>query len=600
MKSFKVFGVPCEFIEHHDRASIALSALLNSKAPFFGIDIETTGFSPRTDAISLIQIFDGKTCYVFDYFSIEGESDCFDTSLKQLLSAKKFSAFNALFELSWFQHYFGLLNIDMGCSYVMSRLYSFATDEKAEFEKGSLQEYAKKYLGLELDKSEQKSDWSIRPLTENQIKYAAADAIVCKWLIEKLSPLVHELDLSQEYLLNKKVLNAVAQVQNNGQYFNSEEHSKMIEQWNAELDKQKKIIKKLIPVENIRSKVQLGEWINKTIDVKKLDWPLTPKGRLKIDKDVLTRYEKAHLAFTELVKFNKIEKLRSTYGEKFRDFICPVTSRIHSNYTLARTITFRTSSYEPNLQNQPNGAGFRSLFIPEEGRKLIVADYNQIELRILAHVSGDRVLLNNFKNGVDNHRWMASIINGKPEEQVTKAERDKAKAVNFGFAFGMGPEKFITYARASYGVDYELEEAREAREIWRRALPGVWEWQQEEQKRCRQELTTRTVLGFTRKLTKDRYYTTGLNTPVQGTASELFKLACYKFTQRSNNYNDITAMLTNMVHDEFVVEVDEIWAEMVRGDLIQDMTEAMVDIFPNCSKHGLVEARIVDNWGEKK
>ena len=313
---------------------------------------------------------------------------------------------------------------------------------------------------------------------------------------------------------------------------------------------------------NINSTKQLAE-----ILFVKLKLPQIKKTRKKTgystDVEVLRELAKFHELPQQLLFYRNLSKLKSTYVDGLKRMINPETGRVHTSFNQTVTSTGRLSSSDPNLQNIPvrteEGKRIRALFIPAPGDFLLSADYSQIDLRVLAHCSGDEALVNAFKNGEDIHRLTAAEVFGVFPELVTPDMRRVAKTVNFGIIYGM----------SAYGLAKELGiENRQAKEFIERYFakyPGVKRYMKETVKKAREQGYVTTLLGRRRYIPdlKSKVRTvrefaerTAINTPIQGTAADIIKLAMIEVDSNIQAEKTPCRMLLQ-VHDELIIEVPE-------------------------------------------
>jgi DNA polymerase I-like protein with 3'-5' exonuclease and polymerase domains len=269
------------------------------------------------------------------------------------------------------------------------------------------------------------------------------------------------------------------------------------------------------------------------------------------------------------------------------------TSRLYPRYSQIGAPTGRFSCHDPNLQAIPSNEEFRSCFIAEGGHKLVIADYSQIELRIVAEISQDKRMIDAYRNGEDLHRLTASVIAGKSITDITKDERSAAKAVNFGLIYAMGPKSLKEYSLITYGVSMTMQQARDFRGKFFSAYEGVNRWHQGVQIESPRETRT---LGNRRREWGDEYIKVAelLNTPVQGTSADITKRALCILYGRSR-YNGIK--IIGCIHDEIIIEapIEEIDAAS------QILKESMVDAGSAYLKDVsvVVEVSVADNWYEK-
>jgi len=294
-----------------------------------------------------------------------------------------------------------------------------------------------------------------------------------------------------------------------------------------------------------------------------------------------------HPLVTALVDHREASKKVSTYGNKWTENVHPVTGRVHADWKQIGASTGRMSCAKPNLQNLPRDPGYRACFRPAEGRVLIKADYEQVELRIAAEIAPDARMKRAFIEGKDLHATTATHLLGKEVEDVTPDERQLAKAVNFGLLYGMGAKALANNARTSFGQEMGESEATDIRRRYFEAYPGIRNWQQLQGRKAE----TRTVLGRQRILDGDRYYTARLNAPIQGTGADGLKLALAKMWE---SRDDVDAFPVLAIHDEVVVEAPTDKAEEAKAWLVRCMREAMEEYLKEVPV--MVDAEVRRTW----
>ena len=271
--------------------------------------------------------------------------------------------------------------------------------------------------------------------------------------------------------------------------------------------------------------------------------------------------------------------------------------RIHGRFEPLGTATGRFSSKEPNLQN--NGRGeMREAFTAPEGRRLIVADYSQIELRAAAAIAGETRMIEAYQAGADLHKLTASVVLGKPETEVTKGDRQLSKAVNFGLLYGQSAPGLVRYAATSYGVTMTGDQATDIRLAFFRSYSRLRQWHGLSHQQAEAGVTeVRTRAGRRRLIpttaTDWERFTALVNTPVQGGTADGMKHALILIDQRLPK----SARIVSTVHDEVVVECHEDTAEQCREIITTAMVEAMAALFPEVPVE--VEANICTTWAEK-
>lgn len=362
---------------------------------------------------------------------------------------------------------------------------------------------------------------------------------------------------------------------------------------------------------SVGSGKQLSAWLTMNVPEANL-WPKSEKGsQLKTDADTFEEY--AHLEIVApIVKYKKFTKLNSTYGEGLKQWFsynpqddCTV---IYPNYSLCSTDTGRMSSYAPNVQNPPKDKEFRKLFIARPGYKLLVADFSQIEIRTFAYISGDPVMIKVYEDGGDIHSATATAISGKTEKDVSADEwktlRFHAKAINFCMLFGGGAATVQKYAKKTYKVEMSLNQAEDAVMNFREMYNVAREWQMEHTAECERSLRVTTRLGKVRELDPDTYYTTSLNTIIQGTAAEILLLSMLNLYKKLLDYgiDGKIGRLKNCIHDELVVDVrdDKKSIDTMKGLIKQAMESAMIMVFPEATLKNLVDVGCASNWADAK
>lgn len=584
--------------------STALQILegLMQKDCLFGIDTETMckpQYSHRSDAalsahlgqIRLLQVFDGKNSVIFDLLHI-GDVRIF----LAFLSSKRFVAHNAIFDLQFFMQ-MGVKTMNIGCTYLVAKLLFHASYPTDEGLSASLQALTEQMFKVDMNKAMQRSDWSVPELTFEQIEYASLDAICVLKLAEKLSPGIEKLGLTRIYKLSKAAQHPIARMQLNGILLDVERHREKISEWRTALYAAKKNLLSITGLEEITGH-KLSGWLDTNLppNVRRV-WPETESGKLSTDAHTF-----ADFSFLPIVapfaEYQRLEKLTSTYGNRLIDQINPATGRLHAQYKICGARTGRLSSSSPNLQNLPRDNDIRRNFVAVSGNTFLCADYSQVELRVAAELSRDKSMLEAYRNGIDLHALTASKVSHKSLSEVTKSDRQFAKAINFGFLFGLGARKFSHYAKKSYKVEVTEDEAAEAVSVFRETYAGYREWQIEQATRAHETLTCRTPCGKLRKLPHDNTYGNSMNHPVQGGAAEIMLYALVRL-DRQLGPSSITKIV-NCVHDEILLECSPEDKEGCSYILEDCMTQAFLDVFPDGITRSLVETKSGNSWGACK
>ena len=326
----------------------------------------------------------------------------------------------------------------------------------------------------------------------------------------------------------------------------------------------------------------------------------TPKGAPSTSEDVLQELALEYPLPKKIMEYRGLTKLKNTYTDKLPKMINHRTGRVHTSYHQAVTATGRLSSTDPNLQNIPirneEGRRVRQAFVPREGNKFVAADYSQIELRIMAHLSGDKGLLDAFAHGKDIHKATAAEVFGVPLDEVTTEQRRSAKAINFGLIYGM----------SAFGLSKQLNiprnEAQKYMDLYFERYPGVLEYMDSTRESAKEKGYVETVFGR-RLYLPDIKASNGarrkgaeraaINAPMQGTAADIIKMAMIKVDDwiRKNASDDVTMMM--QVHDELVFEIKEDKVETYVSTITALMESAATLNVPL-----VVEAGVGDNWDE--
>ena len=348
---------------------------------------------------------------------------------------------------------------------------------------------------------------------------------------------------------------------------------------------------------NLNSPKQLGVILYEKLGLKA---PKKTKTGYSTDAQVLEELSEQHPVVAKILEYRQNVKLQTTYIDSLIALINPKTGRVHTTFNQAVTTTGRLSSTEPNLQNIPvrseEGRKIRKAFVTKGPEYLLLAaDYSQIELRVMAHFSGDQAYREAFLKGEDIHRFTAAAVNGVAPEQVTEAMRDQAKAVNFGIIYG------ISGFGLAKNIGVSRKEAEAFIEAYFQQYPGVKKYVAELIEQARNSGEARTLLGRIRKLPDlySRNFTLrsfaermARNTPIQGTAADIIKLAMVKIDRILAERSQLGDLLLQ-VHDELVFEVKAAnWKELAR--IVKREMEQVVKL----SVPLVVDIKIGSNWGE--
>lgn len=597
-----------EYVTTYSRAVSILDSYIDNSPTCFGIDTETVplkefrfypyaGLSPHLAELSLVQIFDGEKVYVFNLLKL---GIAFQKPLVKFLESHKFVAHYAQFDLQFFMK-LGVSVMDIGCTRILTRLIYHALYPSDEGLSATLEDVTQALFKERILKKLQISDWGAE-LTFEQIEYAALDAVCTYMIAEKLSNYLLKFGLERIYRLTKEAQFPIAQMQLNGLRLDTARHKHLSQFWRASLEEARKELVALTKMQKFTPKT-IGEWLLNNLPQNTLDiWPRTEKGKLATDAHVFADF--SYLPIVKpFSKFQKALKLTTTYGTPLVELINPVTKRLHASYNLCGARTGRLSCSKPNLQQAPRDREFRSCFIPSDKRIFIRADFNQIEIRVAAEVSRDATMLKSYRDGVDIHKVTAAQVSRKRIEDIEddSPERQMAKAINFGFMFGLGAKKFAHYAKKSYGVDVTEDQAYDAVDAFRSTYAGYRKWQLVQTERSGKTMCVRTPCNKLRKLNTDNCYGASMNTPVQGGAAEcmLYSLVIlyHSFLRCPKEWG---VKLVNCVHDEVLIECVETYVKEVAALVNESMVSGFLQVFPNGITNKLVAVSWGKNWAEAK
>src|SRR5829696_4345544 len=452
------------------------------------LDIETCpperALDPRNGSIRLISVATGDLNKAVDVSKIH------PGPLLEVLKTRTLVFFNARFDLSFLKNVFGYEHAGEVRDLLLMHLVNYFAAGKRVENKGrmyledpdktegisDLGSVAKLYLGETLDKSQQDSDWSTPYLSEEQITYALNDTGILLRLEEALEARLCELGLLEVVDIENRALLGVTWAENNGMPFDEEAWLALAQENAREAKRLKAEINRYAPPHPEEGKEWNWNSGPQTVEALELlgfdtsQLPRTDSGKPSVSESALKSIRSSRQAreFAQaILHYRGVQKLVSTYGKKWikparpTDHERVVDGRVHTSYRQIVS-TGRMSSRKPNLQNLPRDPRFRRAFRAPEGRRLVVADYGQIELLFGAIISGDETMLEALRNGENLHLKTARALTSDRELSYTelKEYRKRAKAVNFGFLYGMGARRFVDYARGKFDLEVTLGEAK--------------------------------------------------------------------------------------------------------------------------------------------
>ena len=559
-----------------------------SKAGVFSLDTETTSLDTLCAELVGISFTDhaGEGAYLplaHDYVGAPLQVSLKDalTCLRPLLEDSKIGKIgqNLKYDRSVLQNY----GIDLKGIRFDTMLESYVLNSTGS--RHDMNTLALKYLGYQVVKYEEVAGSGKSQVSFSQVDveraghYAAEDADIAMRLHEKIYP---QLQLEPALCsvletIEIPLVSVLSRVERNGVRVDCD----MLSNHSIELGERiAQIEKKAHAAAGVAFNIASPRQIQEVL-FEKLDLPIiskTPKGQPSTAEHVLQELAEDHKLPRLILEYRSLSKLKSTYTDKLPELVSPLTGRVHTSYHQAAVATGRLSSSNPNLQNIPvrteEGRRIRQAFIPDPGHVLVAADYSQIELRIMAHLSADEGLLSAFANDADIHRATAAEVFSIKPSKVTDDQRRSAKAINFGLIYGM----------SAFGLGKQLGigriEAQDYIDRYFSRYPGVQAFMENTRAQAREQRFVETVFGrrlhlndmgssnHARRQAAER---AAINAPLQGTAADLIKLAMLA-VDRSITEQNLQMRMIMQVHDELVLEVSEDDVDQTRTMLNSLMT----------------------------
>ncbi len=429
-----------------------------------------------------------------------------------------------------------------------------------------------------------KNQGTMRDVPLDQItEYAAEDADITYQLKECFEPLLTKREVKRVF---EEVENPLMQVLVDMEFEGVKVDEQFLNEYSKVLEADIKISEERVFEQagvrfNLASPKQLGEVL---FDILKIDPKAkkTKTGQYATGEDVLAKLAAKHKIVDDILNFRELSKLKSTYVDALPAIVNPKTGRIHTSYAQAVAVTGRLSSTNPNLQNIPirseRGREVRKAFIPRDPARILVsADYSQIELRVVAAISGDPNMCDAFKQGKDIHTATAAKVYGIAEADVTKEQRYKAKSVNFGIIYGQG----------AFGLAENLGISRtEAKEIidnYKKEFPNIQLYMDQQINKAKEQGFVETLMGrkrWLRDINSSNFTVRGfaernaINSPIQGSAADMIKLAMIKIHREMKKQHWESKMILQ-VHDELVFDAVESELPALKELILSCMTTAM-------------------------
>jgi DNA polymerase-1 len=570
-----------------------------SSEPVLGLDTETTDLDPFTARLRLLQLAAPDKVYIFDLDAFR-HADLSRSEelapLRRLLQTQRpiKIAHNAKFDAKFIKYNLGVDIVGLFDTLLASQLVSAGDIE----ERHGLDAAATRYLNESVDKTERLSNWDFE-LSAAQLEYAARDAAILLPLREKLIERLKSESLVKVAQLEFECVMTVVDIELAGFFMHKDrwlDQLGVVEKKRIELAEQ---LQQVLAVESSqgslfggpqREDINLDSHQQLTNALTRLGIPVPDSTRNWKMQPLAAKYP----VIATLLEYRTVQKALTSYGENMIELISPVTHRLHADFRQIGAPTGRFACTNPNIQQVPHAVEYRRCFSGHpEGRKLVIADYSQIELRILAEFSGDHGFISAFNSGADLHRVTASQVFNIAVDQVSKEQRDFAKRLNFGVVYGIGAQRFALMTGLS---------TPEAENMLRKYFGSYRQldaYLKEAANRAVNDRQARTASG---RLVRFRYdendrqqismtQRNGKNTPIQGTSADILKRALKLLREELAG---TSGKIVNIIHDEIVVEADESEAATVAEKVERVMVNAGQEYLKTVPVK--VETEIADEW----
>ncbi|MFN6962578.1 MAG: DNA polymerase [Pyrinomonadaceae bacterium] len=562
-----------------------------------GFDTETTELDPYKGELRLVQFSTGRSTRVVDLRAF-GSGEALRSSpdlepLRRLLTAERplKVAHNAKFDAKWVRHHLGVELGGVYDTYLASQLIAAGDTDRRH----GLADVVQYFLGMELDKSEQVSDWSAAELSHSQVEYAAKDAAIMPQVYSKLDERLRNDSLERVATLEFECVMPIAEMELNGVFLDSARWREQIERarkaQESAADELLEMLSAGVAQASLfgRAEINLDSQQQVTDALKNLGVPVPESTRAWQLQPLAADYP----VVAKLLEYRAAAKQLGSFGENILEYVEPKTGRIHADFRQIGAPTGRFSCSNPNLQQIPHEPEYRRCFRAPEGKKLVIADYSQIELRILADFSGDRAFIDAFLSGQDFHSMTAAQVFGVGPDAVTPDQRSFAKRLNFGVVYGIGASRFAMMTGLS-----QIDAENTMRKYFA-TYPGMDEYLRRSGSSVVTERVARTASGRMLRLRFDendrqavaaaRRY--GVNMPIQGTSADILKRALRLL---HDDIRGTSARLINIVHDEIIVECDAAEADATAERLRKAMCDAGEEFVKKVPV--IVDVSIADEW----
>ncbi|HUK89337.1 MAG TPA: DNA polymerase [Blastocatellia bacterium] len=552
------------------------------------VDTETTSLDPYDGRVRLLQLSTTDGNYVIDLFQINALDSA---GLRELLTSPAHIKVlhNAKFDLKMLLYHFGIEVGPIFDTFLASKLIAAGRPDLGH----GLAAISARILDEYVDKSMQTSWWGGR-LTEEQYRYAARDSEILLPLREQLTSQLVELGMVEVAKLEFDCVLPLSAMELAGMAIDTECWRRQT----ATVLRAHEIISSELKQQLAAGIEQLSLFGEPDINLDSPTQIIDTLGRMGIQVEGTRSWQlqplaKDHPVIAKLLEYRTVQKALSSYGDSMLEHLNPKTGRLHPDFHQIGATGGRMSCSNPNLQQVPNTPEYRSCFRAPQGRKLVIADYSQIELRIIADWSEDTRLVKALMSGEDLHSVTASQMLGVPLGEVSKEQRAMAKQLNYGLIYGLGPQGL------SARINVTIEEAEALIRTYFATYSGVAAWLKEAADRAITDRENRTRSG--RLITfsfdpLDRAQVAGMerlgkNAPIQGSCADIIKRALILLHEA---LRPLDAQIVNCIHDEIVVEVAEAEADHCRSIVEREMMAAAREFIR--SVPASVDIVIADAW----
>jgi DNA polymerase I len=594
----KKAGEPQTEIDAFTAKTNARLKVLDSKIEY----AESAGLDPHRAKIRLAQFYGGgKRAAVVDVFKVGAK-------VLELLQGAPAVIHNSVFDLAFLEH----RGIRLGHIHDTQQAARLALGAN----KCSLARAVKHYCKVELAKDLQASDWGATDLSEEQLTYAVRDVV---WLWRLCPPLFRDLKPQiSAYRIQAAAAPAVARLNNAGIAIDLEKHAETLRAL-AERDEIacagyqdacRSMGRPDLAAKVPRSDAEVAAFLKTVLTEEELcrwkriekPWELST-ARAELLKAI------HYPPIAPLAELSALKGLRLSFGEPLRYRVSPITARVHPHYTIAGSPPGRSSCSEPNIQGTPKDSRIRGVFRAADGYVLVASDYNCMELRASGYFFDDSELSAVFARGEDPHRLTAARVAGRPVEDITDDERSKAKAVNFGTIYGIGPAGLVEQIWKNFRLIISLAEAENLIAGFASLYPVMIEHRRDYAAVCQRRSAI--IIGPDwregkgrivplDRLAKDQStLTCAYSYPIQGICADICMKALTTVDRRLLDDN-IDGRLVGWIHDELIVEAREADVDRVKAILQSEMERSFIDTFPTATLNNLIEVKVAANWAAIK